>query len=57
MTKEFNRHHEIPSSKGGLTNKYNIHVVVHIMVGLPNETFNDIKNTVILISLLKQWVE
>lgn len=27
MTKEFNRHHEIPSSKWGLTNKYNIHVV------------------------------
>lgn len=24
MTKEFNRHHLIPSSKGGLTNKYNI---------------------------------
>lgn len=27
MTKEFNRHHEIPSSKWGLTNKYNINVV------------------------------
>lgn len=27
MVKEFNRHHEIPSSKGGLTNKYNIHTV------------------------------
>lgn len=29
-----------------LLNKYNIDIVAHIMVGLPNETFNDIKNTV-----------
>lgn len=29
-----------------LLNKYNIEVVTHIMVGLPNETFDDIKNTV-----------
>lgn len=29
-----------------LLNKYNIDVVTHIMVGLPNETFDDIKNTV-----------
>ncbi len=29
-----------------LLNKYNIDVVAHIMVGLPNETFEDIKNTV-----------
>ena len=29
-----------------LLNKYNIDVVTHIMVGLPNESFDDIKNTV-----------
>lgn len=29
-----------------LLNKYNIETVVHIMVGLPNENINDIKNTV-----------
>lgn len=29
-----------------LLNKYNIDSVTHIMVGLPNETFEDIKNTV-----------
>ena len=29
-----------------LLNKYNIETVTHIMVGLPNETFDDIKNTV-----------
>ncbi len=29
-----------------LLNKYNIDVVTHIMVGLPNETIEDIKNTV-----------
>lgn len=29
-----------------LLNKYNIEIVAHIMVGLPNETFEDIKNTV-----------
>ncbi len=29
-----------------LLNKYNIELVTHIMVGLPNETFEDIKNTV-----------
>lgn len=29
-----------------LLNKYHIEVVTHIMVGLPNETFEDIKNTV-----------
>lgn len=29
-----------------LLNKYNIEVVTHIMVGLPNENFEDIKNTV-----------
>ena len=28
-----------------LLNKYNIEIVCHIMIGLPNETFNDIKNT------------
>lgn len=29
-----------------LLNKYNIEIVTHIMVGLPGETFDDIKNTV-----------
>lgn len=29
-----------------ILNDYNIDVVVHIMVGLPKETFNDIENTV-----------
>lgn len=29
-----------------ILNKYNIDVVSHIMVGLPNETFEDIRNTV-----------
>lgn len=29
-----------------LLNQYNIDVVAHIMVGLPNETFNDLVNTV-----------
>lgn len=29
-----------------ILNKYNIDVVAHIMVGLPNENFDDIKNTV-----------
>ena len=29
-----------------LLNKYNIDVVTHIMVGLPNESFYDIKNTI-----------
>lgn len=29
-----------------LLNKYNIEVVTHIMIGLPNENFEDLKNTV-----------
>lgn len=29
-----------------LLNKYEIDVITHIMIGLPNETFEDIKNTV-----------
>jgi hypothetical protein len=29
-----------------LLNKYNIDIVTHIMIGLPNETFDDLKNTV-----------
>ena len=29
-----------------ILNKYNIDIVSHIMVGLPNETFENIKNTV-----------
>lgn len=34
-----------------ILNKYNIDVVVHIMVGLPNETIEDIKNTIQFINL------
>lgn len=34
-----------------LLNKYNIDVVVHIMVGLPNENFDDVKNTVAFINM------
>ena len=34
------------SAAVSLLNKYNIDVVTHIMVGLPGENFNDIKNTV-----------
>ena len=34
-----------------ILNKYNIDVVSHIMVGLPNETFEDIKNTVEFINM------
>lgn len=33
-----------------LLNKYNIDVVVHIMVGLPEENFDDIKNTISFIN-------
>lgn len=33
-----------------LLNTYNIDVVVHLMVGLPTETFDDIKNTVSFIN-------
>lgn len=29
-----------------LLNKYNIEIITHLMVGLPNESFEDIKNTV-----------
>lgn len=29
-----------------ILNKYNIDVVTHIMIGLPNETFEDLKNTI-----------
>ena len=29
-----------------LLNKYNIEIVTHIMIGLPNESFDDIKNTI-----------
>lgn len=35
-----------------LLNKYNIDVVTHIMVGLPNETNTDVKNTVKFINQL-----
>lgn len=35
-----------------LLNKYDIPVVAHIMVGLPNEDFNDIKNTIDFINNL-----
>ena len=34
-----------------ILNKYNIDVVSHIMVGLPNETFEDIRNTVEFINM------
>lgn len=34
-----------------LLNKYNIDVVTHIMIGLPNENFDDLKNTVDFINL------
>ena len=34
------------SASVSLLNKYNIDVVTHIMVGLPGENFDDIKNTV-----------
>ncbi len=34
-----------------LLNKYNIDVVTHIMVGLPEETFKDIENTVKFINM------
>lgn len=33
-----------------LLNKYHIDVVTHIMVGLPNENFDDLKNTVAFIN-------
>lgn len=36
-----------------ILNKYNIDVVTHIMVGLPNETLEDIKNTVNFINMHK----
>lgn len=36
---------EIFTKATKLLNKYNIDIVAHIMVGLPNESFNDIKNT------------
>lgn len=29
-----------------LLNKYNIDVIAHIMIGLPNENFNDLQNTI-----------
>lgn len=29
-----------------MLNKYNIDIITHLMIGLPNETFEDIKNTV-----------
>ena len=35
-----------------LLNKYNIDIIVHIMIGLPEETFEDIKSTVDLINSL-----
>ena len=35
-----------------ILNKYNIDIVAHIMVGLPNETFSDIIDTVNFINVL-----
>lgn len=34
-----------------ILNKYNIDVVTHIMVGLPNENFDDLKNTVDFVNM------
>ena len=34
-----------------ILNKYNIDVVTHIMVGLPNESFDDLKNTVDFVNM------
>lgn len=34
------------SNAVALLNKYNIDVITHVMVGLPNESFEDIKNTI-----------
>lgn len=34
-----------------LLNKYNIDIVTHIMIGLPNENFEDLKNTVNFLNL------
>lgn len=39
------------STSVSLLNKYKIDVVTHIMVGLPGETFEDLKNTVDFINL------
>ena len=39
------------SNAVSLLNMYNIDVVTHIMVGLPNESFDDIKNTVDFINM------
>ena len=39
------------SNAVSLLNMYNIDVVTHIMVGLPNESFDDIKNTVDFINI------
>ncbi len=36
---------EIFTNAVNLLNKYNIDIVTHIMIGLPNESFEDIKNT------------
>ena len=38
------------SNAVSLLNKYNIDVVTHIMIGLPNENFEDLKNTVSFIN-------
>ena len=38
-----------------LLNKYDIPVVLHIMIGLPNETFDDLKNTINFINNLNIW--
>ena len=43
--KKYNRN-KMPANIKYLVFKYNIDVVTHIMVGLPNESFDDIKNTI-----------
>ena len=53
ITGEFiNRCYEsqIFSEAVSLLNKYNLDVIAHIMVGLPNESINDIENTIIFIN-------
>ena len=37
---------EVFTNAVSILNKYNIDIVTHIMVGLPNENINDIKNTI-----------
>ena len=38
-----------------LLKKYNIPVVLHLMIGLPNESYGDLKNTIDFINLQNVW--